>query len=61
MPKTLFETTLNPKKRRLLRVVIPEDLQLDTEKTIVNLMGKDVSTRYAFIMENATDAGELDI
>tara|TARA_B100000579_G_scaffold413565_1_gene406333 strand:- start:1452 stop:2153 length:702 start_codon:yes stop_codon:yes gene_type:complete len=61
MPKTLYETTLNPKKRVLLRVVVPEDLQLDTEKTIVNLMGKDVSTRYSFIMENATEAGDLDI
>lgn len=61
MPKTLFETTLNPKKRRLLRVSIPDDQMLETEKTMSGLMGKDASVRFRFIMDNADMADELDI
>ncbi len=61
MPKTLFETTLDPEKRRLLRVVIPPDEQIETEKTIGGLMGKDASIRFRFIMENATEADALDV
>lgn len=51
MPKTLYQTTLDPKKRRLLRVCIPEDKNLETENTIEDLMGKDASLRYKAIME----------
>ena len=61
MPKTLYETTLDPKTRRLLKVVIPDDAQLEAEKTISGLMGKDASVRFRFIMENADRAGELDV
>ena len=61
MPKTLFETTLDPEKRRLLRVVIPDDEQIETEKTIGGLMGKDASVRFRFIMDNATEADALDV
>ena len=60
MPKTLFETTLDPKRRRLLRVVIPDDQQIETEKTIGGLMGRDPSVRFKFIMANAKSA-ELDV
>ncbi|MEL6343599.1 MAG: DNA topoisomerase IV subunit B [Myxococcota bacterium] len=45
-PKTLYETTLDPKKRRLLQVTIPDDARLQTEKVISELMGKDASKRY---------------
>jgi len=62
MPKTLYQTTLDPRRRRLLRVVIPEDQQLRAEKTISGLMGKDASVRYTFVMENRPDdADELDV
>ncbi len=61
MAKTLFETTLDPKTRRLLKVVIPTESQLEAEKTIGGLMGKDASVRFRFIMENADRAGDLDI
>jgi DNA gyrase subunit B/topoisomerase-4 subunit B len=61
MPKTLYETTLNPRKRRLLRVTIPDLERLHTDKVIGDLMGRDASARYNFIMENATTAEELDI
>ena len=63
MPKTLYETTLHPEKRRLLRVSIPDYELLEAEKTIGGLMGKDASVRYKFIMENAIRASgeELDV
>jgi DNA gyrase subunit B/topoisomerase-4 subunit B len=61
MPKTLYDTTLNPNKRRLLKVVIPAELQLETEKTVSGLMGKDASVRFRFIMENAAQAADLDV
>ena len=61
MPKTLYKTALDPARRRLLRVVIPDDQQLEAEKTIGGLMGKDPSVRFRFIMENATEAEDLDV
>ena len=61
MPKTLFETTLDPRKRRLLRVTIPDEHLIETEKTIGGLMGKDAKVRFDFIMDNASDAGDLDL
>jgi DNA gyrase subunit B/topoisomerase-4 subunit B len=59
MPKVLWETTLNPRTRRLLRVEIND--QLVTDKVINELMGKDASARFRFIMERAEDAEELDL
>lgn len=50
MPKVLFKTTLDPKRRSLLRVVIPEGSALETENIISDLMGKDVKNRYQAIM-----------
>jgi DNA gyrase B subunit len=61
MPKTLKETTLDPEVRRLLRVTIPDAERMLTEKTITDLMGKDPSARFSFIMEHATDVDELDV
>ena len=59
MPKVLWETTLNPKTRRLLRVEITD--QIVTDRVINELMGKDASARFRFIMERAEDAQELDV
>ena len=59
MPKVLWETTLNPKTRRLLRVEIADALA--TDRIINELMGKDASARFRFIMERAEDADELDV
>ena len=61
MPATLKETTLHPKKRRFLRVTIPDDARIATETTISDLMGKDASARYRFIMEQAETAEALDV
>lgn len=59
MPKVLWETTLNPKTRRLLRVSI--DNALKTDRVISDLMGKDPSARFKFIMERAEEAEQLDV
>jgi len=59
MPKILWETTLNPKTRRLLRVEISD--QIITDRVINELMGKDPSARFRFIMERAEEAEELDV
>ncbi len=59
MPKVLWETTLNPRTRRLLRVEIAD--QLVTDRVMNELMGKDASARFRFIMERAEEAEELDV
>jgi DNA gyrase subunit B/topoisomerase-4 subunit B len=59
MPKVLWETTLNPKTRRLLRVDVAD--QIVTDRVINELMGKDASARFRFIMDRAEDAQELDV
>ncbi|GIW75763.1 MAG: DNA topoisomerase (ATP-hydrolyzing) [Phycisphaerae bacterium] len=59
MPKVLWETTLNPRTRRLLRVEISDPLASD--RVINELMGKDPSARFRFIMERAEEAEELDV
>jgi DNA gyrase subunit B/topoisomerase-4 subunit B len=59
MPKVLWETTLNPRTRRLLKVDITD--QLVTDRVINELMGKDASARFRFIMDRAEDAVELDV
>jgi DNA gyrase subunit B len=59
MPKVLWETTLNPRTRRLLRVEVSD--QLVTDRVINELMGKDASARFRFIMERAEEAQELDV
>jgi DNA topoisomerase IV B subunit len=59
MPKVLWETTLNPRTRRLLRVAIADHIV--TDRVINELMGKDASARFRFIMERAEDARELDV
>ena len=59
MPKVLWETTLNPRSRRLLRVDVND--QLMTDRVINELMGKDASARFRFIMERAEEAQELDV
>ena len=59
MPKVLWETTLNPKTRRLLRVEISD--QIVTDRVINELMGKDPSARFKFIMERAEEAEDVDV
>jgi DNA gyrase subunit B/topoisomerase-4 subunit B len=59
MPKVLWDTTLNPKTRRLLRVQVADHLM--TDRVINELMGRDASARFRFIMDRAEEAEELDV
>ncbi len=61
MPETLKETTLDPAKRRLLQVTIPDGERLVTETTISDLMGKDAAPRFDFIMNHAAEVDDLDV
>ncbi|ARA92196.1 DNA topoisomerase IV subunit B [Rhodothermaceae bacterium RA] len=61
MPATLKETTLDPEQRRLLRVSIPDAERLLTEQVISDLMGKDTSARFDFIMHHAAEVQDLDV
>ncbi len=50
-PDTLWETTLNPRTRKLLQIRIEE--AAEAEAMLESLMGKDSSDRYRLIQENA--------
>jgi DNA gyrase subunit B/topoisomerase-4 subunit B len=59
MPKVLWDTTLNPKTRRMLKVGIAD--ALETDRIFGELMGKDASARFRFIMDRADEAADLDV
>jgi DNA gyrase subunit B len=58
-PETLKSTTLDRSRRTALRVRIIDELE--TDRVLNELMGKDASARFRFIMERAGDADELDV
>ena len=58
-PDQLWETTMNPEKRTLLRVCI-EDM-VDTDEIFTILMGEEVEPRRDFIQSNALEVSALDI
>src|SRR3954453_9097988 len=57
----LYETTLDPLRRRLLRVVVPDEDRPYTESTVTELMGKEPEARFRFIMAEAYTAKDIDI
>ena len=59
--KMLFDTTLDPKRRRLLQVTIPDGQRVATEQTIVDLMGKDAAPRFREIMEHSDEVEDVDV
>ena len=63
MAAQLKETTMDPKKRMLLRVVLLADDRKDTEKSVERLMGTKAEARFEFIQERAefADAAALDV
>jgi topoisomerase-4 subunit B len=63
MPAQLKETTMDPKKRTLLRVAILDEARESTGDTVERLMGNKPEARFAFITERASfaDGTELDI
>ena len=54
----LKETTMDPRKRTLLRVVVEEDDRKKTDSSVERLMGNKPEARFAFIQERAEFADE---
>jgi topoisomerase IV subunit B len=61
MAAQLKETTMDPRKRTLLRVVLLDDAKKDTEKSVERLMGTKPEERFAFIQERAEFADEKSL
>jgi topoisomerase-4 subunit B len=63
MPAQLKETTMDPKKRTLLRVEVLEEARASTGDAVERLMGNKPEARFTFISERAAfaDGAELDI
>ena len=59
-PIELWNTTLNPETRNLLKVQYSKNLKKDQD-LIYTLMGNDVSLRKDFIVDNAINVSNLDI
>ena len=58
-PEQLWETTMDPAKRRMLQVTI-DDAE-ESDKLFRILMGDDVPSRKHFILSNAKNVKELDV
>jgi DNA gyrase subunit B len=58
-PEQLWETTMNPQNRRLIKVTIQDAEEAD--KLFRILMGEDVSSRKHFILSHAKNVNQLDI
>ena len=58
-PKQLFETTMNPVTRSLIKVDVADAAAADNLFSM--LMGEDVPSRRAFIEDNALNVSYLDV
>jgi len=60
-PAALKETTMDPKKRTLLKVVNASEDRAATAERVESLMGRKPELRFQFIQDHARTAGELDV
>jgi len=58
-PKELFETTMNPARRKLLRIDLTD--AVEAEEMFTRLMGEEVEPRRQFIEDNALNVRNLDV
>jgi topoisomerase-4 subunit B len=57
----LKETTMDPSKRTLLKVVALQEDRAATSEVVESLMGRRPELRFAFIQLHANDVAELDV
>ena len=62
-PAALKETTMDPKRRTLLKVVLPPEERARTAELMEALMGRKPELRFKFIQDNAAklDVAEVDV
>jgi topoisomerase-4 subunit B len=61
MPAQLKETTMQPGKRTMLKVVIPDGDEADTSNLVEQLMGRKPELRFQYIQEHAKFVEEIDV
>jgi topoisomerase-4 subunit B len=60
-PSQLKETTMDPSKRTLLKVVALPEERAKTNELVESLMGRRPELRYQFIQERARTVDEVDV
>jgi topoisomerase-4 subunit B len=60
-PAQLKETTMDPAKRTLLKVMAIPEMRAATNDLVESLMGRRPELRFAFIQERAKTVEEVDV
>jgi topoisomerase-4 subunit B len=60
-PSQLKETTMDPARRTLLKVVAPPEDRARTNDLVESLMGRRPELRFQFIQEHARSVAEVDV